>query len=238
MVLDMETARRFLGKPVLDPAGANIGRLVGLSTDMKNEVTSVEIEFGNGEFQSCPISQFKIIDGAVVFIPAWQVEAENLNRELEVASKRISALSELYRSGEIQKEIYDELCKQHEAATKEIYESRKILSESLRKKIEEINEKIGELESFLANNKIQHASKELDDEAYKIASSSIQSGIKRTLLRRESIERLLNELEKVNSTPSSPQPEPSTPKGAEIAKPLVPEREEGVMVVHIEEESE
>ena len=60
MVLTLEQIRRFLGRPLQDPYGRAYGKIVGISANLKDEVTAVGVEVGNGEFVQSPGDRLSI----------------------------------------------------------------------------------------------------------------------------------------------------------------------------------
>lgn len=196
MALRLEIMKRYLGKPITDPFGNIVGKVVGLSFDSKNEVKGIAIESGDGDLMRLPMERIIVNENSIHLEQPWRIEANELDRMYEVIANRIQALEELYNSGEIEEEIYAELHKSHKSALEELEERRKSLIEGLRAKISEKVEEIKELQMFLANNKILRASGEVDEYSYRISNDAIRRGLQRSISEKKEMEELLDRLER------------------------------------------
>ncbi len=191
MTLRMDMARHILGRAILDEYGATIGKIVGISTDVRGQVTSIEVELGNGQFLNCSPAQVIITEQEIRLLDDWRVEADSLKREFELAIKRMNALSDLHRQGDIQPEIYEDFHRNHDANLNELETRREDLKRKLALVGSRLDQQIRELEMFLATNKMQLASGEIDPQAYKIAADSIENGLKRIFSAKKQIETIL-----------------------------------------------
>jgi chromosome segregation ATPase len=216
MTLKTQDLKTFLGKTIVDSHQRTMGKIVSIYTNIRNEVTSVEIEAPNGDFKNCSSRQLILEGNNIVYLHDWEVEAEELRTEIDLASKRVKALDDLFRSGDIEKEIYDEMKKEHGSSIQKFEDMRKRLIESLSARKTALHDQIRELETSLANNKMQHASAEIGDEAYRDMCDSIRAGLKRAQLEKRYLEETVEQLTtpqppSYNSTlPPATLPQPST----------------------------
>ena len=230
----MEEIGKYVGKAVNDTYGRNIGRLIGLTTNAKDEVVSVALELANGELLQCASSQILMKGDSLVYTPPWRIEAIQLQKEFEVATRRVNALDELNRSGELQGEIYTSLKKQHESVVEEVKGRRQGLISGLEERLADLNSQLRDLQTLLANNKMLHTSREIDDYAYQAASEAIRSGLERTLTEKKDIEEVVEHLSKLETLidlsyqPSAPSPPPA---------PQRPKESPDVIVVHVKEKA-
>jgi predicted RNase H-like nuclease (RuvC/YqgF family) len=209
MIFKTQDIKNFLGKTIADSHQRCIGKIVSMYTNTKNEVTSVEIETSNGDFTNCPSGKLVIEGDALIYMHNWEIEADELRTELELRSKRVKALDELYRSGDIEKEIYDELKREHGSSIEKLEDTRKKLVQSLSERKVKLHDQVRELETSLANNKMQRASEEIGDEAYRVMCDSIRSGLKRLLSEKRHVEEMDEELKRPETQPySSTLPSP------------------------------
>jgi len=234
MVIRMEEIGKYVGKAVNDTYGRNIGHLIGLTTNAKDEVVSVALELANGELLQCASSQILVKGDSLVYTPSWRIEAIQLQKEFEVATRRVNALDELNRSGELQGEIYTSLKKQHESVVEEVKGRRQGLISGLEERLADLNSQLRDLQTLLANNKMLHTSREIDDYAYQAASEAIRSGLERTLTEKKDIEEVVEHLSKLETLidlsyqPSAPSPPPAPPR---------PKESPDVIVVHVKEKA-
>ncbi|WP_455367545.1 CdvA-like protein [[Eubacterium] cellulosolvens] len=189
---------QFIGKTIHDTHSRTVGKLIGYYANIKNEVTSIEIEKCNGDILNCPISQMEIDGDTITYIHPWEYEANNLKRQYDLISRRTRALDELYRNGSLDKTIYEELRSQHISTIDELEEQKKILIESLRTRGEKLEGQIRELELFLANCKMQHSAGEIDPNSYNLAYEAVDNGFKMVLSEKSYLKEIENFLNEVN----------------------------------------
>ena len=85
MSIRIETAQKLLGKTLKDSYGRMVGHVVGYINNIKNEVVSIAIELGSGEFQQFPSSQFALEGETITLHPRWMSDYETLVRDLNLA---------------------------------------------------------------------------------------------------------------------------------------------------------
>src|SRR2546422_9572799 len=102
MPITLEEIRRFLGRSLQDPYGRTFGKVVGISANLKDEITGVGIEVGNGEFVQCPGDRVKINTDTLVLAPTWKIEAEEFRKESHVVTRRLKALNKHFREHDSQ----------------------------------------------------------------------------------------------------------------------------------------
>lgn len=246
MALLAKDVRLFIGKSIADLYGRIIGRVVGFSVDIKNRVTSVEVEVNGREFSSLPDSQISIGDGSIVFIPAWKSNSNAFSEEYTSTLQRIRVIQELYGKGEVTHEVYEEFSKQHEAILTDLESRRSALLTTLKDEAEKLTTKIKELQTFIANIKVEHLTGDIDDEAYATGNDAVQVGLEKIYLEKKDLETTLDEITKLNPSLATPNPElhpEPQPAVAETSQPmtyLTPTPEtaaETPIVVRIKEDS-
>src|SRR5881409_934236 len=220
MPITLEQVRRFLGRTLQDPYGRAFGKVVGISANLRDEVTGVGIEEGNGEFLQCPGDRVTITGDSLILAPAWKVEAEEFRKEFDIVTRRLKALDELFSVGDIQQDIYEDLRKQHEEGINELKEKRRTLLDTLARRTGLLNGQLRELQTYLASNKMLHASGEFDDAGYRSASDEINTGLVRTSAERKDIEAITTYLVRLDPTTPiaiSPHQETATPQSQPVA---------------------
>jgi hypothetical protein len=200
--LKADKIKSFIGKPIIDIHKRNVGRIIGYYANTKNEVTSVEVELAHGEFVNSPISQIEITGDSIYYIQPWELEAEALKKQFDLIVRRIKALDELRRNGDMDGTIFEDLHQQHSNTIEELKEQRDVLLDSLQERTDKINNQIKELEIFLANSKMQHQSGEIDDEAYQIAYEAVNQGLNKAISEKNYLKELADFLKNVESSAS------------------------------------
>jgi len=207
MIITLEEIRRFLGRPLQDPYGRAYGRIVGISANLKDEVTAVGVEVGNGEFVQCPGDRLSISGENLVLLPAWKQESDLFRKEFEVVTKRLRALDELFSVGDIQKDVYEDLRKQHEDAINQLKSKRVEILETLNQRTGTLSTQLRQLQTHMAGNKMLHASGEFDDTSYKAASEAIDTGLIRAMAEKKEVDSISSYLGKLETNPISYQPQ-------------------------------
>ncbi len=173
MVILVEDVGRFLGKSVQTPYHTIIGKLVGVDTNIRNEVTQVNIEQASGVLTKYPVAQVRIENQSVVIAPVWKSEAADLEREYVTASKRVAALKALLSDGDIDIAAYREMTSEYENAIHAIENRRALLVDSLKERSAKLEEQIRELQLALTDNKLLYSSGVVEASAYKEACQII-----------------------------------------------------------------
>ncbi len=207
MIITLEEIRRFLGRPLQDPYGRAYGRIVGISANLRDEVTAVGVEVGNGEFVQCPGDRLSISGENLVLLPAWKQESDVFRKEFEVVTKRLRALDELFSVGDIQKDVYEDLRKQHEDAINQLKSKRIEILETLNQRTGTLSTQLRQLQTHMAGNKMLHASGEFDDTSYKAASEAIDTGLIRAMAEKKEVDSISSYLGKLETNPISYQPQ-------------------------------
>src|SRR5438445_10462791 len=190
MPITLEEISRFLGRNLQDPYGRTFGKVVGISAKLKDEITGVGIEVGNREFVQCTGDRVKISADTLVLAPTWKVEAEEFRKEFDVVTRRLKALDELFSVGDIQKDVYEDMRKQHEDAINELKSKRKSILDTLSQRSSTLNTQLRQLQTHLAGNKMFHASGEFADVNYKAASDAIVSRLVGARAEEEDVESI------------------------------------------------
>jgi len=207
MIITLEEIRRFLGRPLQDPYGRAYGRIDGISANLKDEVTAVGVEVGNGEFVQCPGDRLSVSGENLVLLPAWKQESDVFRKEFEVVTKRLRALDELFSVGDIQKDVYEDLRKQHEDAINQLKSKRIEILETLNQRTGTLSTQLRQLQTHMAGNKMLHASGEFDDTSYKAASEAIDTGLIRAMAEKKEVDSISSYLGKLETSPISYQPQ-------------------------------
>ena len=243
-MLTLEQVRRFLGRPLQDPYGRAFGKIVGINANLKDEVVSVGIEVGNGEFAQAPGERVAIIGENLVLAPPWKLEAELFRKEFDIVTRRLRALDELFSIGDIQKDAYDDLRKQHEDAINELKAKREQLLDTLSQRTTVLTTQLRQLQTHLASNKMLHSSGEFDDDNYKAASDAIELGLVRATAERKDVDSIFGYLSKLDASSNRNTVPTISPVIKTVEPPVVASgtssttpssKDPQVMVLHVRE---
>ncbi len=189
-----ELLRKFLGKPIRDIYGRNLGIIVGIILDEQGGVGAIGIERGDGVFGKYYAENILIQGEDLVLVPSWRVSAEQVQRGIAHAGRRIDALDQLHSSGTISTHTYKNLKKSYESVFGQRNGAREKLIAELKSRAGELADESNELEEFLANIEVQHLTGELDEEAYELAVGSLKLAYNRMIAEKNDIESLMGEI--------------------------------------------
>jgi signal recognition particle GTPase len=227
MTVTVDEIGKYLGKSIEDAMGRPAGKLVGLSADIKDEVTAVQVAQSNGEVDQYPINFVRIADGRVILLQNWRVEADDLKREHEIIRRRNQALDLLLKDGDIDQAEYHQQRSNYEELSKEINKKREALLDTLKEVETKVEQQIRDLQAALTNNKMLYTASEIDDQTYHTVTESIRAGLEIARKERKDLDNTREYLQAIDSIePPKPIPSPSIP-----TKPVIPD----VVVIKMKE---
>ncbi|HUO43033.1 MAG TPA: CdvA-like protein [Methylomirabilota bacterium] len=215
MTTTVEQVGKYLGKTIEDAMGRPVGKLVGLTADLKDEVTAIQIAHSDGEVAQHPITFVKVLEDRLILMQTWRVDAEDLRKEHDIVMRRRQALDLLLKDGDIEKPEYDHLRTSYEELDGQIKERRETLLDTLKHVDSKLGQQIAELQGVLTNNKMLYSSAEIDEQTYHTVTESIRSGLEISRKERKDIENItqyLNGIDSIVETPKEPiPPQPKNP---------------------------
>jgi prefoldin subunit 5 len=212
-----EALEKLVDKPVKDTYGRYVGFVVGFSVDPSGELKSVGVDQGNGEFTEYPSARIVSAAEGFVLIPAWRVECDALGKELDAVKRRVKALQDLAREGEIPRALYEEMAGRYSAEASKFQESYKSLTEGMVVRIGELEGQRETLDRFLVDIKVQYRAGEVDEAAFRVAAESCQSMQKRNSQEMEDLSKAL----KAMTEPVAQQQQQPAQQQRQIAQPPV-----------------
>jgi len=160
----------FLGKPVEDLYGRNVGVVVGFSLKTNGDVESVGLDQGSGTFAEVKASRLLLHEQALIVIPMWKADVTRIAGETGVLRKRISALRELERdskdNGATSSAQYEQLRVQYEARVAKTEESTEKLLQEMKGRTAEVDQHDETIAKFLVNVNIQFRSGEISEASF------------------------------------------------------------------------
>jgi len=207
----MDDLRRFIGRTVKDSYGKSLGRLVGVTSDIKGCVDSISVELGHGEFENFPTRQVSTNGVTLIVHQEWSVEADELTKELDLLRRRDHALDELYSSGDIEEAAYKRLKEEYRKAREDLLNRAEATIKKLADRSQRLDEQTKLIQSIMANNKMQYTSGEIGEEEYCLANEAIQEGLNRFSSERKNIDDKISSLISMrDSAEDVGEPKPET----------------------------
>lgn len=191
--------------------GRPAGKFVGLTADVKDEVTAIQVAQNNGEVDQYPITFVRIIDGHPVLLQTWRVEAEDLRKEHDIIKRRAQALDLLFKDGDIDQLEYNQLRGNYEDLNKEINQKRDTLLDALKHVEGKLEQQIKDLQAALTNNKMLYTASEIDEQTYHTVTDSIRTGLELARKERKDVDNTRQFLQAIDIL-ETPKPQlPSAP---------------------------
>jgi len=206
MVILVEDLGKFLGKTVHTPYNTPVGRLVGVDTNIRNEVTQVSVEQASGELAKYPAAQVRIMNEAIMLAPPWKDEAADLEREYLTASKRMAALKSLLSDGDIDTVAYRQMTSEYQSAIRAMETRRTALVDSLKEKTGKLEEEIRGLQLALTDNKLLYSSGVVEASTYKEACQVIHEILDEHFAEKKDIQSTIDALTRLEQSESTEEP--------------------------------
>jgi hypothetical protein len=220
LAVTVEQVGKYLGKTIEDAMGRSIGKLVGLTADIKDEVTAIQVAHSDGEVAQHSITFVRVLEDKLILLQTWRVEAEDLRKEHDIIMRRRQALHLLMKDGDIEKTEYDQLRSTYDDLEIQIKEKRGTLLDALNHVDSRLEQQINDLQGALTNNKMLYSSAEIDEQTYHTVTDSIRSGLEISRKERRDIGNITEYLNGMDSveTPNEPIAQPKNPSDVVVIK--------------------
>jgi len=124
------------------------------------------------------------------------VDFEDIVKQLNISSKRLSALNELVKQGKVSQVTYDFLRKDFEQAVKSAEVRKNDMITRLTSKLGELKDQAQLLEKCLTSTEVRFVAGELSEERYKNVANALKLGLEETLSELESVQEAMMILSK------------------------------------------
>jgi hypothetical protein len=138
---------------------------------------------------------------------AWEVDFEDVVKQLNVSSKRLNALNELVKQGKVSSTTYEFLRKDFEQAVKSAEARKTEILSRLTAKLSELKDQTQLLEKCLTSTEVRFVAGELTEERYKNVSNALKLGLEESLSELESVQEAITILSKTGARIESAEAE-------------------------------
>jgi len=184
----------YIGKPLKDEYGRQIGRIASFSVSPNGRVNAVFVEHGDGEFQRYSSEQFKVDGDEITLLPTVKLKVKALCDEIPLIWRKDQALSDLVEKKKIPSEMFAELHKNFEGALNQLKTDAQSNLKSIDEQITKCNSQVRDLNSAFIHLEIEREIGRLDESAYGTALQIVQDGLKRVNSEKTDLESLRSQL--------------------------------------------
>ena len=127
-------------------------------------------------------------------LSSWKESFKTTNQELEMANRKKQALEDLLAKNRMSLPTYEHLLKGLEEEISRLEAHRRSLAKKMTERADELRRQRGLIEMFLADLKLRHVGKEIDEETYNQQRGSLAAGLEATEAELKQIEDALAEI--------------------------------------------
>ncbi len=187
----------FIGKPVEDEYGRQVGRIASFMINPDGQVSNVFVERGDGEFTHYLINQFDVTDKNIVLTSSIKSRVKSLCEDIPLIWRKNQAINELLEKKRIPQEMFNELRKNFETSLNEMKATSQALLEEIDKLVAKCNQQVKEFQSASVYLEIEREIGRIDEKSYQTAYELIQERAKQVSVERADLEVLRNKISNV-----------------------------------------
>ena len=184
----------FIGKPVKDEYGRQIGQIASFIVSPSGRVDSIFVKHGDGEFSRYPSEHFKTLDDSMLLLPPLKLKVKSLCDEIPLIWRKDQALAEIMETKKFSTDMVDSFHKIFEGALNQLKLDAKVTIDEIDQEIGKCDKQIKDLNSALVNLEIERGIGRLDDKSYQTSMIMIQEGLKQVSSERADLQTMRNTL--------------------------------------------
>jgi len=197
MVKPSSNLSLFIGKPVRDEYGRQIGRIASFAINPNGRINGVFVQHENGGFSRYPGDQFRVSGDDIVFLPLIKLRVKALCNEIPLIWRKNQALNELLEKKKISPEMFDDLHANFEGALKQLKTDAEDILKDVEERIVKCAQQIKELNSAFIHLEIEREIGKINDESYRAAMIMIQGSLKQANAENNDLEVMRKHLSNI-----------------------------------------
>lgn len=227
MSITLDKVAPYLGQVIYDLYGRKVGTVVGVYSEVDGKVVAVEVMINDSNYETIPSERLELKDDGVKIAPEWFVEAQKVEKKLDTLRKRVKALEELYKKGQIPQHAYKELKEKFDKESAKVKSDAKNVKEVMRRRIYDLENFVIHIEKAMTNLMVSYTSGELPENGFKVSADFMRYAKQTSLEEKKDLEKhvsLVTKLEEelasvISSTSHQEQQEtlPVVTQGGPIA---------------------
>lgn len=187
----------FIGKPVRDEYGRQIGRIASFMVKPNGRIEGVFVEHGDGEFLRYPNDQFKINGESITILPSIKLRVKSLCNEIPLIWRKDQALSTLSKRKGFPSDLFSVLHENFDGALTQLKQDAQDTLNNIDEQIEKCEQQIKDFHSALINLEIEREVGRIEDKAYQTAMGIVQQGLKHANEEKTDLESMKNKLSNI-----------------------------------------
>ncbi len=214
MALTIENVASYLGQPVYDIYGRKIGVIVSVYSDVDGTVTALEVMTNDAVYETIPAERFEYDSDGLKLLPEWLVNAKKVEKKLDVLRKRVRALEELHKKGEVPEHAYKELKDKLWREFEKVKADAKALKEALRKRSYELENFVLHIEKAMTHLMVSYTAGEIPEQGFKNSMDMLRYAKQAAIAEKKAIEEhvaLITKLEREALNATSAEGEATVP---------------------------
>uniref|UniRef100_A0A7C2ZLF4 CdvA-like coiled-coil domain-containing protein n=1 Tax=Ignisphaera aggregans TaxID=334771 RepID=A0A7C2ZLF4_9CREN len=198
MSITLDKIAPYLGQTIQDIYGRKVGVLVGIYSEVDGTVNAVEIMVNDFNYETVPAEKIELKDDIPKIVPEWLVVARKVEKKLDTLRKRIKALDELYKKGDIPNHAYQEFKEKFDKELNKIKNDVKNIKEVMRKRLYELENFVMHIEKAMTNLMITYTSGEVPENGFRTSADFMRFAKQTSIDEKKDLEKhtnLINKLE-------------------------------------------
>lgn len=229
----------FIGKPVRDEYGRQIGRIVSFATNPNGRINRVFMQHENGGFLRHSGDQFRVQGDNIVLLSLIKLRAKTLSNKIPLIWRKDQALRELLEKKKISTGMFNDLHNNFEGVLNQLKKEAEYTLKDIEKQIANCTQQVKELNSALMHLEIEREIGKVNGESYKMALEMIEAGLKQANAESNDLEAMKSKLSNLllgetttTATKTGEEKEETTPAPVS-ALPNPPSLPEPPVLVHV-----
>ncbi|MEM4788566.1 MAG: CdvA-like protein [Ignisphaera sp.] len=203
MSITLDKMAPYLGQVIYDVYGRKVGTVVGVYSEVDGKVTAVEIMVNDSNYETISSERLEVKDDGVKIVPEWLVEAQKVEKKLDIIRKRLKALEELYKKGQIPQHAYKELKEKFDKEYAKVKNDAKNVKEIMRKRIYDLENFVIHIEKAMTNLMVSYTSGELPENGFKVSADFMRYAKQTSLEEKKDLEKHVSLITKLEEELSS-----------------------------------
>jgi hypothetical protein len=184
----------FIGKPVKDEYGRQIGHIASFIVSPNGRVDSIFVKHGDGEFSRYPSEHFRTLDDGMILLPPLKLKVKSLCDEIPLIWRKDQALSEIMETKKFPTDMVDIFHRTFEDALNQLNVEAKSTMDEIDRETVRCEKQIKDLGSALVNLEIERGIGRLDEKSYQTSMIMIQEGLKQASSEKTDLQTMRNTL--------------------------------------------